>query len=60
MDLLFLGFVVPMQVGSPEGGLHEGGSPRVFPTNGEHMSMGTSAYMEISSFSFHHSFLLVF
>jgi len=31
-----------------------------FSTDGEHMSMGTSMYVMISSFSFLHSFLLVF
>ncbi len=29
-------------MGSPEGELHEGNSPRAFLTDGEHMSMGTS------------------
>jgi hypothetical protein len=51
---------VPIQVDFPEGGLHKGGSPRVFPTDGEHMSMGISTNIKISSFSFLHSFLLVF
>jgi hypothetical protein len=31
---------VPIGMGTLEGGSHEGGSPRVFPTNGEHMSWG--------------------
>ncbi len=47
-------------MGSPEGGSHEGSSPRAFLTDGEHTSMGTSTYLKISSFSFLHSFLLVF
>ncbi len=51
---------VPIREGSPEGGSHQGGSLRAFPTNGEHMSMGISMYLTISSFSFLHSFLLVF
>ncbi len=43
--LLFFVGEVPIQVGSPEGGLHNGGSLRVFPNNEEHMmSMGTSTY----------------
>ncbi len=33
---------VSTQVGSPEGGSHEGSSPTMFPIDGEHMSMGTS------------------
>ncbi len=33
---------VPIGMGSSEGGSREGDSPRVFLTNGEHMSMGTS------------------
>ncbi len=51
---------VPIWVGSPAGGSHKGGSPRAFPTDGEHTSMGTSTYVKVSSFSFIHSFLLVF
>ncbi len=50
---------VPIQVGSLEGGSHKGGSPRVFLIDGEHTSMRTS-YVKISSFSFLHSFFLVF
>ncbi len=33
-----------IQVGSPEGGLHNGGSLRAFPNDEEHLSMGTSTY----------------
>jgi hypothetical protein len=59
---------VPIRVGSPQGGSHEGGSPSKFLTNGEHMSMGTSTYVvknklitkKICCFSFIYSFLLVF
>ncbi len=43
---------VPIRVGSPEGESHEGGSSRAFLTNQEHISMGTSTYVNISSFSF--------
>ncbi len=46
---------VPIRVGS-----HEGGSQKVFPTDGDHTSMGTSTNVKISSLSFLHSFLLVF
>jgi hypothetical protein len=34
-----------MRVGSLEGGSHEGNSLSVFPTDEEHMSMGTSMYV---------------
>jgi len=36
------------------------GSPRVFLTDGEDTDMGTSMYVKITSFSFLHSFFLVF
>ncbi len=36
---------VPIRVGSPERGSHEGNSLNVFPTDGEHMSMRTSMYV---------------
>ncbi len=39
----FVGEVL-IQVGSPEGGLHNGGSLRAFPNDEEHMSMRTSTY----------------
>ncbi len=51
---------VPIQVDSPEGRLYEGSSPRVFPTDREHTSIGTFMYLKISFLSFLHSFLLVF
>ncbi len=51
---------VPIRVGSPDGGSHQGGSLRAFPTDGEHTSMGISTYLTISSLSFLHSFFLVF
>jgi len=50
---------VPIQVGSLEGGSHEGNSPRAFSTNGKHMNMGSSTYVKIFFFSLHF-FLLVF
>jgi hypothetical protein len=54
---------VPIHVGSPEGGSHNGGSARPFSTDGEHTSMGTFTYVKkfkIASFPFLYSFLLVF
>ncbi len=42
----------PHKVGSPEGGLHESGSLRVFPTDGEHTSMGTSTYLKQNNLIF--------
>ncbi len=51
---------VPIRVGFPEGGSHKGGISRMFSTDGEHTSMGTSTYIKISSSFFLHSFLLVF
>jgi hypothetical protein len=55
---LQVGKEVPIHMGSPEERSHEG--PIGFPTHGELMSMGTSTYVKVSSFSFLHSFLLVF
>jgi hypothetical protein len=42
---------VAIRVGSPEGGLHEGGSPSAFPTDGdgEHMSKSLHEAIELSS-----------
>jgi hypothetical protein len=45
MKVLFCYREVPIQVGSLEGGSHEGNSPRAFSTNGKHMNMGTSTYV---------------
>ncbi len=41
-----------LRVGSPEGGLHQGGSLRVFSIDGEHTSMGTSMYVKKLFFFF--------
>ncbi len=49
---------IPIHLGSLEGGSHK--APSVFPPQREHMCTGTSKYVTVSSFSFPHSFLLVF
>ncbi len=47
---------VPIRVRSPEGGLHEGNSLSVFPTDGEHMSeygnLHVSSYIKKKSLLF--------
>jgi hypothetical protein len=51
---------VPIRVGSPDGGSHQGGSLRAFPTDGEHTSMGISTYLTNLFFFFPPFFLSCF